>query len=859
MALYDSANAGVNPSRTVAPSVPANFISRKHLFPLFESGVPGVTVVAAPAGYGKTTLVAQWAESTERPTIWLTIDPDDSTQSFFAHVLQSIRNVINNFAPDFENEPSANELFNIKKLTIAAGKITTAFNFVIDNGATDNSEVARFAQQLVDQLPSNVHLVLIRRVTPTTSLAKFASLGNLSLITSQDLRFSEEEMGLIAYFNKADITEVKNNHFLQICDGWPAAIQMVTRSIARGQTLNEFDISNSANPLAVLAYETFRSLNDENQLKISRLSLLKEFDLETARILLGEHFSETYINKLVTDGMFVTASTGINRTFKFNLIVHEVLSKQDFGELELRKALHAQLAEHFLAKNDSNSALEHMYLSGDLVKFREILEPSIREMAAIGRGDLLIKWAEFASDNSQSGELMKKTIKVVGFLVNLEFDKVEAIATELEFASKQSEELSFLTQLTSMVFAHIYFARGEFSRSLQMVDKALNNHSPYPSIENTDRIALLRIKASIHYLYDESDEVQTCLKRAQDLMHDGILTNAPYHLTCILALSLWCEGRFFEAAEHASIAINQASSIGYSTISAPLDAMLVLARCQLELSQLDKATKTLSELAEKSSNSGIWPWFFMARGTKGRINITKGQVSQTLESIKSQRDLLSTLRAPNELAWIVDMTEIFLRFTLNDWTRADELLRRMPKIEMVRQIELNSMYLGNQKKVLSIVANFPESTPRQKVNKYLYQATLNVAHEKVALSYLMQALEIGAEVGYHEYFVRQDKLYPLMVKAAAALPTVFMERIVNEMTSRAKFRQSDTGALEEKLTTRELEILKHLETGNTISNIAKQLHISQNTMKTHLRNVYRKLDSDGRHDAVTRAKNLLLI
>jgi hypothetical protein len=123
----------------------------------------------------------------------------------------------------------------------------------------------------------------------------------------------------------------------------------------------------------------------------------------------------------------------------------------------------------------------------------------------------------------------------------------------------------------------------------------------------------------------------------------------------------------------------------------------------------------------------------------------------------------------------------------------------------------------------------------------------------------VKALEVGAEVGYHEYFVRQHRLYPLMVKAAAMKPTVFRESVVNEMTERIKANTADTGALGEKLTSRELEILKHLTTGVPISAIAKQLHISQNTMKTHLRNVYRKLEVDGRHSAVEKAKKLLII
>jgi ATP/maltotriose-dependent transcriptional regulator MalT len=643
------------------------------------------------------------------------------------------------------------------------------------------------------------------------------------------------------------------------CEGWPAAVQMITRSIARGNQNSKFEIESGSSPLAVLALETINSLNAENKSKISRLVLLSEFDLETAAIVLGEDFSESFINKLATDGLYVSVSSGPNRVYRFNDIVYEVLSHQEFGDPRENRKIHEKLASHFWERGDYRKALEHVFKSDNEEKFKVYLDTSIRYMAVIGRGDQLIKWSEYAGDTSPRGEVMKKTIKVVGHLVNLEFARAEALATELEIISEQSKELEFLNQLTSMAFAHIYFARGEFTRSLAMIERALMSDSPFESIENTDRIALLRLKAGIHFLYDQPEEINECLKKARILLNSGNVINAPYYITCITSLSLWCEGRFFEAAEHASIAINQALIAGYASISAPLDAYMVLARCQLELSQLDKAVETSTVLFEKSTDSNIWPWALMAEGTRACINITKGQIPQMMEMVKQQRERLAELRSPHELSWLIDITEVFLRFVLDDWERAEELLRRMPKIEMVRQIDLNAKFQSDPRKIPALVDGFPENTPRERVNKFLYQATINIDHENLALAHLNKALEIGAEVGYHEYFVRQHRLYPIMVKAAAAQPTVFRESVVQEMTERIQAMNSDTGALEEKLTARELEILKHLTTGIPLSAIAKQLHISQNTMKTHLRNVYRKLGVDGRHTAVEKAKKLLLI
>jgi ATP/maltotriose-dependent transcriptional regulator MalT len=849
----------IDHSRIHSPAVPANFISRKHLFHLFETGLPGVTVVAAPAGYGKSSLVSQWAENSPLPTVWLNMDAADSTQTFFAHVLAAIKVKFPEFGSDFENEPSANPLLNIKKLTGAAGNLKEAFNFVLDNGPADSQEVTSVAQAIIDFLPNNVHLVVVRRTTPATSLARYASLGNLSLITSQDLKFSDQEVSMVAELNGLQQLESKSSKLVDRCEGWPAAVQMITRSIARGNQSTQFEIESGSSPLSVLALETINSLTAENRSKISRLVLLSEFDLETAAIVLGEDFSESYINKLATDGLYVSVTSGTNRIFRFNDIVHEVLSQQEPKDPEEIKKIHGKLATHFWDKGDYGKALEHIFKSGNKEKFQLYLDTSIRHMAVIGRGDQLIKWSEFAGDSSAQGEMMKKTIKVVGHLVNLEFARAEALATELEIISEQSPDLSFLTQLTSMAFAHIYFARGEFTRSLAMIDRALITNSPFESIENTDRIALLRLKAGIHFLYDQPEEIHECLKHARQLLNSGNVINAPYYITCITSLSLWCDGRFFEAAEHASIAINQALIAGYTSISAPFDAYMVLARCQLELSQLEKAIDTSSLLFEKSSESNIWPWALMAEGTRARINITKGQIPQMMEIVKQQRERLATLKSQHELSWLIDVTEVFLRFVLDDWERAEELLRRMPRIEMVRQIDLNVKFQRDPRKIPALVEAFPENTPREKVNKFLYQATINVESENIALGYLNKALEVGAEVGYHEYFVRQHRLYPIMVKAAAAQPTVFRESVVHEMTERIKAKNSDTGALEEKLTAREFEILKHLTTGVPLSAIARQLHISQNTMKTHLRNVYRKLGVDGRYSAVEKAKKLLLI
>jgi len=850
---------GVNLARTVPPVVPANFLSRKHLFHLFETNMPGATIVAAPAGYGKTMLVAEWAAAQSRPTIWCAVDPDDSPQMFFSHIVQAVRNVLPKFGADFESERFLSADSYINFMVREASAVKEDFNFVIDNGSADAQEVTPFAQALVDHLPNNVHVVIVRRVTPATSLARYASLGNLSLITSQDLKFSQDEISVICELNGLDANNWNTSKHLIKCNGWPAAIQMMARNISRGVLNSDFKIADTSNPLGILALESFNSLNNENKYNLLKLAIVEEFDLEVAAIILDEDFSETYINKLAIDGMFVSVSSGFQRNYTINPIIFEVLQELRNKNNSSENSTHKKLAQHFISKGAPAKALEHIFQSGDSERITEILRISIRDMAAIGRGDQIIRWAQYGADNSPAGEMMKKTIEVVGHMVNLDFEKAESMAAELNYIAVQDPRLEFLKQLTAMVMSHVYFTRGDFERSQSMISEALAKDYEVVGIENVDKIALLRLQANIAYIYDDEELVESSLVRAKKIQDGNHQIITAYHIGCMASMSLWCQGRFFEAAEFAAIGISQSENNGYSGIAGPLDAMLVLSRCQLELSQLDQAIDTSYQIERIAESARMWPWYFLSIGTRSRIQIAQGLITHVVDILAAQRERHKHLQTPNQLGWIIDVTDVFLRFVLNDWKRAEELLQRLPKIEMVRQIDMNVKFESDPKHIHALVAQLPENTPRQRVNKILYQATINIDQENVALIYLRTALDLGAEVGFHEYFVRQNRLYPIMVKAAAAKPTIFIESVVHEMSERIKNSNSDTGVLEEKLTNRELEILKHLTTGNPISAIAKQLHISQNTMKTHLRNVYRKLEVDGRHTAVEKARKLLLI
>lgn len=856
MAIIDNRLSASARSRTITPVIPPNFLSRARLFPLFQSHTPGATLVVAPAGYGKTNLVAEWVAQDHRPTFWYLVDPQDSMSEFPFILLNSIQQVI----PDFGNGVAdiyGPDVFKaIQAINDEVGKIDQKFNFVIDNERTDNVGISNFAQAIIDMLSPNIHIIMIRRLMPETSLARFASGGNLSLITSQDLRFNEEEVLKVAKLNGVDIYDEVSVRALDICEGWPAAVQMHSRNIAQGNLSTDF-LTNANNPLGILALETYHTLVPENQEKLLRLSLLEEFDLETAKILMGDLYSEFYVNKLATNGTFITASGGLTRTFKFNQIVFDSISQINDNQNPKFKPVRAALAEHFVKQGDLIKAVDQLFLAGDQKRFNEILRPAIREMAQIGRGDELIRWSKYAGEGVESPESRKLIVKALGHLVNLQFEKAEAVA--LQARSKIEEHEKEQDSRINLILTYIYFVRGELDRARETAALSFEQSDFDNTSRNEDFVSLYRVSAYMAMHFDDHQVVIDIAKRVNQISLQPLSAVAAYQHQCIKAMALFAEGKILQAAEVASIAITQGETLGVGRLFAPLDAYAVLARCELEFSKLERAELLYREMLELAKLSKAIPWILLSEGALIRIEVLKGKVEIATNLIAEQRNFLQTLPRSHSVGWMVDVNEAFLRYVIGDYDRADQLVARMPKIDMVKQLDFNQEVRKNPQRIDAFIAKLPEKTPREKVYKWMSEVFAFSDQENVALRSLRKAVELGAEVGFHEYFVRQNKLYSLFVKIAAQQPTIYLENLVRDMTERIQNMNADTGSLEEKLTSRELEILKHLTTGIPISAIAKQLHISQNTMKTHLRNVYRKLSVDGRHSAVEKATKLLLI
>ena len=239
-----------------------------------------------------------------------------------------------------------------------------------------------------------------------------------------------------------------------------------------------------------------------------------------------------------------------------------------------------------------------------------------------------------------------------------------------------------------------------------------------------------------------------------------------------------------------------------------------------------------------------------------RIPNSQDKISSKILKLRDEVLLDPELKS---MTWLVDLAEIFVKKDTNDLGRIENIIERNPEVLYLQR--LGKSILSRFKVVDEALAkNLPEKSAFEVIKKHLHLAKAKNVGNKKQREYLRIALAKGEQVGAREIFLRQDNsILESIMNLTSESNSVWLESLSRAAIERIKERNQLVEISGEQLTEREIEVLKYLVSENSIADIGKSLHISKNTMKTHLRNIYRKLGVDGRGAAAKKAKENLII
>lgn len=853
---------GVNLSRTVPPIPSPNYISRKAILNNVQIDRAGVTLVAGPAGYGKTSLVAEYVTTLAYPVIWLSFNDLDDARSFNSHLMQAIRNVIPEFGKWFSANSKASVENFMADVFSELGAIAKHHILILDDNRVMTGDSAPLAKHFFAYVPRNVHSIIIRNAIPSETFIELKALTNLQVIDKNQLKFTDAEVLLAASIAGVDLENLENHKILKSLDGWPEGIQLVLSNISRGwnSSSDPTMAKRESRESRELVGDLLSTLNSAERKALESLAVLEEFSIEEAEIILQKDFSLNKLNKFAIDSLFLKYGAVPVDKYSFNPIVRAgLVTSPTISEKDLR-IIHRRLTEHYASSGAYLKALEHAKFAGDQESYRTLFRQGMRQLIAIGRGRDLLQMAELVGDASQVGRLKRQTVELMGLTADFQYLNAQSLMTEMAFTSRGTELENFIKKFNAAVSVYIDFATGLTEELEDNISSVSGSTAEELDLGALDKLSILRVAAAKEIIYDNADKLDEIQKQAAELAKSENSAMALYFTSAIDACVLLNNGEYKDAFLLANSVIAHSEREGYMGIFGSLDMMYVKARCLLEFSQIEESQRVFAEIKNLAEAWHQYTWVYIAESFLARDLALAGNPTLALDIVRNKRERAAKFTFRNGLVTYCDLTELFIRFTMKDWDRVGVLLGRLPGFLLVERIRAIHQEMIEKKPGSFIVADLPERTPKEQIYKKIAEAGENIERENIALQAMRKALEIGAGVGAKETFLRQNEsILNLIIYIAGEKPTVYLEDLASKITARLKSRSETPLGLSSALTKRELEILRHLATGNPISLIGKTLHISQNTMKTHLKNIYRKIDASGREEAVEKARALYIL
>jgi LuxR family transcriptional regulator, maltose regulon positive regulatory protein len=862
-------------------------IARPGAFALL--GAAGwVTVVSAPAGSGKTFLLRSWitAEGLSDRTAWVSVGREEhDPQAFWLSVLDSLRRTRagSDRVRELTAAPGLDGAALVNRLLEDLSALEEPLWLVID----DLHELA--SREAVDQLgrllagaPPQLRLVLLTRRDMPLGLHRLRLEGELTEIRREDLRFSLEESRTLMAAAGVRLSDGALESLVAITEGWAAGLRLVALSLARHPDPERFAANFSGRERTVAEYLLAEVLERQPP-EVTRLllmtSVLERVSGPLADRLTRSSGSYRILTELEDAGAFVVALDAKRTWFRYHHLFADLLA------LELRRTmpeelpgLHTVAAEWFAEHGYPVEAVRHaqtaetwglaarlladnwfgLYLDGRLATARELLSrfPADRiaadpELAVLAAGEQRL--AGSLQEAERYLDLAARTAAAVAegrrgrFEIALGIGRLELARArnDLVTVADEAQRLLGATDATKS----IEFGLGEDLRTSVLTD-----------------LGIAEMWAG--RLQDAERDLERALAEARRI-------NRP--MLEVQALAHWSLPSGFRsqatAQQHAMQAIELAKAHGWEeTTAAVATAYIELSSVMLWRGQLREAEQWLDR-AERVGEQVTQPnAALMLYAGRGLLEDARGRYAQSAAAYREAERMEGLLVMPHMLAARLRALNLQMLVRAGEIERVEQALAETdPEVHETREMRvvLAALRLARDDPEATLEALAPiDTSTRVNASVWEIEALLleGIARDGLgdpgaAAQVLERALDTAEPDGL---------LLPFLLYPAPEL----LERHSRLRTSHASLlaeirvllsgqtpapKPADAEPLIEPLLESELRVLRYLPTNLPASEIAAELFVSLNTIRTHMRNVYLKLGVHSRAEAVTRARELGLL
>src|SRR4051794_11873627 len=864
-----------------------------------------LTLVSAPAGFGKTTLLAEWMAHNGRcePDVrvaWLSLDDGDNDPSrFLAYVVAALQTLdagVGNEALSLLDDAPALPVDVVLTALInnaawASGRIVLVLD---DYHVIDAPPVHQAVGFLLDHLPPQLHLVIASRSDPPLPLARLRSRGELTELRSADLRFTAEEavdflngaMGL--GLSTADVVALETR-----TEGWVAGLQLAALSLRQHEDVAGFISTFTGSHRFVLDYlveEVLRHQPDSVRRFLLGTAFLDRLTGPLCDTVTGLDGGNAMLAGLERDNLFVVPLDDQRQWYRYHHLFADVLRSRVLQEQpDHVPALHSAASEWYERNGFAEDAVRHALAAGDFERAAGLIEGALPEARRSRHDAMLIGWLTALPDELVRRRPPHSVARAWLLLVSGHLDAVEPWLDEAERGlgaalptghppgasaantSVEGEELHALPMTIAIYRASLAQARGDISGTAEHARHALELTKPGDHLERGAAAGLLGLASWAGG--DLETAVETFGVAVTGLHAAGNLADE-LSSTVVFADMQIARGRLQQARRMYERALDLASAYGEPRATADLHVGLSeLLREQGDLNAATKHLQASRALGEHTSlTENRYRWFV----AMARIREAEGDRDGAIELLgKAERRYV-----PGFFPNVRPIAAMKARLRIGqgrlpeaqDWSRerglstADELsyLHEFEHLTLARLLLAEHREHGGQAALRDAVGllerllRAAEASGRTgSVNEILVlQALAHEAqgHRAPALVALERALIQTRPEGYVRLFL--DEAAPMAALLRAAAQQGIAPDHVRRLLRASEPGDSATAVSEhltEALTQRELEVLRLLKTDLSGPEIARELFLSLNTLRTHNKHIFAKLEVSSRPAAVRRA------
>ena len=897
-------------TKLYVPAPRPKIVLRPRLIDQLNKGLHRkLTLISAPAGFGKTTLVSEWIASCERPSAWLSLDEGDNDSTrFLTYLITALQTIVPDIgAGALHMLQSAQPPPTESVLTILLNEIASIPDNIIlvldDYHVIEDKTIGNALTFLLEHLPPQMHLVITTREDPNLPLARLRVRSQLTELRVTDLRFTSSEAA--EFLNKAmglnlsaeDITALEAR-----TEGWIAGLQLAAISMQGLDDTSNFIKSFTGSHRFVLDYLVEEVLQQQSESVQNFLLFTSILDgmcgpLCDAILLDSSASGRGTLEHLERTNLFIIPLDNERHWYRYHHLFGSLLRQRLEQSLKPEEIApyHIRASEWHEKNGDQAQAFQHAIAATDFSRAAMLAEKHWRGMSESFQYAVWLGWAKQLPEELIRSRPVLCTQIAWGYMDISEVDASESRLRDAERCLENpsdemvivvDEQFRALPARIAMVRTYNAQSVSDFSAAVKYAELAIK------LAPEEDHFLRAQTNAILGGTYWANGDLEAACKSMSDWIDNA--QKAGNFIFAIASISgkadiLTAQGHLREALKTYQQSLQLASEHEAESQRIIAHHHLGLALLYHEMRDDESATQHFSKSMELGQQSVLRDWHYRKYLAQARLKESEGDLDSALDLLDDAQRFYARSLIPYTRP--IDALKVNIYLKQRRLSNAQEWVRERgfsveDDLSYLREFEHSTLarvllaeYQVNRKEriiqdALSLLKRLLKAAEDQKrmgsmleilmVTALAYHALGSTSQ---AFASLERALSLAQPEGYFRIFVDESEpMRSLLLDFSGSIEKQprgkdhelrgYVDKLLSAFAQSRDVPQKNSIVL---LSQRELELLRLIAQGLSNDEISQRLFLALDTIKGHNRRIYGKLQVQRRTEAIIRARELGLL